>query len=80
MTMRLSKLSHAKRHKILLAPEQARYGVNSVALEDTLGGKPSNDLPMWFLELRRVLSGKDGGCGIGPVFEGGMSFLDLSQH
>jgi hypothetical protein len=45
MTMLASKLSHAKRRKILLAPEQARQGINSVALEDSLGGKLSNELP-----------------------------------
>jgi hypothetical protein len=76
--MLANKRSQAKRRKILLAPNQSRYGRNDIVLERSLGGEFSNELPVQLLEGRRIFAWKDGSCGITPVFEGGMSFLDSS--
>jgi hypothetical protein len=76
LTTLASKLSHAKRRKILLAPEQARHGRNSIVLEHPLGGIFSNELPAQFLECRRIFAWKNCSCGITAMFEGGISFVD----
>jgi hypothetical protein len=75
-----SKLSQAKRCKILAAPYQSRYGRNDIVLERSLGQKFGNQITTQFLEGGRIFAWKDGSCGVAPVFEGGMNFLDLSRH
>ena len=58
LTTLSSKLSEAEGRKILLAPDQARYGRNDIVLEHPLGGKFSDQLPMQFLEGGRIFAGR----------------------
>jgi len=70
------KFCLAKCCKILLAPEQARYGLNCILFERSIRGQIGNEPPVQFLEGGSIFSGKDGGRGIASVFEGGVNFID----